>query len=1076
MNHTYRIRGPVLPVLLATALLGLPAVAADQVRVAAGSLKATFEAGTLTDWDAGGRTLVEPGGANLCGILRVGRDHWVVPAAGADEATVTPGQAVQRTYRDLAELPGSVLTHEYSLVGDDLVITQKATSPGPGVHGVQWGIGSIPLRCHILVPAHGGIRLTADSPGTFQQFDYPISWEAQFVVIEDQRQGLCVWADDAAGRYKRLTVRRTPKGWQLGFVTHTSAPFAERKECTSVPWHLSAYRGDWRVPARRYRDWTAKTWALTPRAAQTPAWAKDTRFLVIMGQEVPVLEALAKRVDPTQTLLYIPGWRQHGYDRMYPDYTANETFPAFVDKAHELGFRVMPHVNYFGCDPMSPEYATFEKYQVRNPWNHEREWWLWERADPVIKFAYISPACKAWRELQISRWKELVERYKVDALHLDQTLCIFNDDNGLIDGMTMLEGNVALHRELRQALPGVAISGEGLDEVTMRFEAFAQRHSYGLDFVEGTWDRPRLAMAHPISAYVLNGFTQPYGYLGMTSPANGQLYAAWRENYRKWGVIPTFPWPSTSLLAEPEGFAAQCLAEAEAFTRHRLDADLDGAWPQKVRFSYRGAGGVQAAYEAAMQGWVFTLKPAAGGEEEVSRIVTATAKVDGPGSILGWRYYNEEAILGLDPEVWYAYSAVPRDQAAFHVRSLPPGFTTTRVTQADSLAVIEVADVGGTTRIAGLLDKATCGSRPFAWDATQARGPLTESADGAIFMPQGQDIHAHPPWKAQRTNPQTGVVEAGGTGIAFASIPVSVPEVQGTVWFRSEVAMDKGAVGEGKTDGVVYRVRASAPAAPALPEVQAEVLNATATRATLDLDLTAFRGRDVRLVMEVDPGPKRSATFDWARWYQPRVEVARRQRGTVGIVSPPFSYALCSSGDAKTEAAAGRMAVTMDLPGSVILLREEPKPVALPLDLAATPFILTFTSASGQLLTKPQYASAVAGENTVGGAQRAGLSTHPPDHGLTTLDYPMVLPAGTVRLRCFVGLRDGSKSEGCGFVARVNGIEVARQSKLPGEWSEMTADLSPWAGKAILLSLVTDSEGGYNFDWAVWGDVRLTAE
>lgn len=1064
--------GSTAVILLLSALSG---TAADRVTVATPTLAAAFVAGTLAELRVADAAVVVPSELSLTGLLRVGKDHWVVPAAAEAAAALTPGQALQRTYRDLADLPGSVLTNTYSLAGEDVVITQQATSPQPGVHGVQWGLGRVPLTYNIVVPGNGGVRLTRESADSSFQFDYPISWEAQFVVIEGPGHGVCVWADDAVGRYKRLTVRKTKDGWQLGFTTHNNAPFAALTECTSVAWHVSPYAGDWRVPARRYRDWAATAWQLTPRAAQTPVWAKDIRFLAITGQEVPVLASLAKRVDARQTLLYVPNWRQFGYDRMYPDYTANDTFPRFVEQAHALGFRVMVHVNYFGCDPQSPEYATFETYQVRNPWSHEREWWLWERADPIIKFAYINPACKAWRDLQIGRWKELVERYQVDALHLDQTLCIYNDDNGLIEGMTMIEGNLALHRELRQALPEVAISGEGLDEVTLRYEAFAQRHSYGLDFIEGTWDRARLAMAHPISAYVFNGFTQPYGYLGMCSPDTGQLYAAWRENYKHWGVIPSLAWPSQGLVDEPSGFALQCLQEAACFTRHRLDPDLDGAWPSSVYFPYRGADGVRAAYREEGAGTTFGTAQGAV-QEEVSRVVTGVTEVALPGSIPGWQCYNDQHIFGLDPDTWYAYSAVARDLKAFHVNHLPTGFTAARVTQAEQIAVVEVRDVGSVTVLARRFEQATCGSRPFAGEALEVSGPLSDAVDGALFVSQGPDIHAHPPWKAQSKNPQTGVLEASGTGVAFARFPVALPDVQGTIWFRCQVAMDKGAVGEGKTDGVLYRVVASA---AGVPEAVAEVLNATSTHAALDLDLSAFRGKEVRLELQAHPGPQRTATFDWARWYQPRVEVERHQQGSIGISAAPFTYALSSAGEAATviERAGDDLTVRMELPGSLILLKAPPPPVTLPLDLATRPFILTFTSASGQLLERPQYASAVPAEASVGGVRRAGLSTHPPAHGLTTVDYPMQLPVSpAIHVRGFVGLRDGSKSEGCGFIVKANGVPVAHLRKLPGEWSELSADLSPWAGKPIVLSLVTDSEGPFSFDWASWGEVRVVAE
>jgi hypothetical protein len=71
-------------------------------------------------------------------------------------------------------------------------------------------------------------------------------------------------------------------------------------------------------------------------------------------------------------------------------------------------------------------------------------------------------------------------------------------------------------------------------------------------------------------------------------------------------------------------------------------------------------------------------------------------------------------------------------------------------------------------------------------------------------------------------------------------------------------------------------------------------------------------------------------------------------------------------------------------------------------------------------------------------------------------------------------LRDGSKSEGCRFVVQVNGREVASRLLAPAAgWQEIVSDLSAWAGRAIVLSLVTDSEGSFSFDWAAWGEPRL---
>ena len=77
-------------------------------------------------------------------------------------------------------------------------------------------------------------------------------------------------------------------------------------------------------------------------------------IMPIMGMSIETIEALAERLDPAQTLLYIPGWRRAGYDRDYPTYDEPvDALEPFVTRAHELGYRVMLHVNYFGCDPLN---------------------------------------------------------------------------------------------------------------------------------------------------------------------------------------------------------------------------------------------------------------------------------------------------------------------------------------------------------------------------------------------------------------------------------------------------------------------------------------------------------------------------------------------------------------------------------------------------------------------------------------------------------------------------------------------------------------------------------------------------
>ena len=1042
------------------------------------NFKASFDRGSLISLsDAQGNVFVsteaKPQGV---GIHRMTADHW----AGASKMLQAwaDGRATEE-YGEFSGLPRARVTAEYVTDAEsgDLVVTQKAESPEKGVWGVEWAIEGIPNEMNILVPGNSGLKFTRTSPETSMTFDYPMSWEAQLVIIEGAGRGFCVWAEDAKGIFKRLTLERTDAGWRLGFITMPFAPFEERSACESVRWHLNVYEGDWRVSARRYRDWAERVYKPTRVEAQRPSWARDIRCCVIMGQDLDVLEALPARIDPKQTLLYLPAWRTAGYDRDYPTYDqVVDTLDPFLARAHELGFRVMLHVNYFGCDPLNPLYAQFEPYQVRSPWGaHEKEWWLWTRADPVIKFAYINPACKAWRGEQVSRLATLCKTHGVDALHLDQTLCIYNDYNGLIDGMSMIEGNVALHRELREAIPDVALSGEGLDEVTCRYEAFAQRHAMGLNHADGTFNLLQLRMAHPISSYLLRPYTTMYGYLGYAPPTDTALYCAWNEAYRYWGIIPTLK-PALGEIKNPSGFSAQFFDEAAFWLRERVDVDMDAPWPTDVTFPFKTANG-ERVVRTDDRRLVWKDKAQC---SDISRTITGVTQACFPGSIPAWRAYDADCFLGLDPGSWYPCSPEPRDLKAFHVASpLPDGFTIAAVAAHESLAFVRTRPASNADiHLVDLMPDAVCGSKSFdaaprdgAGAPTQSHGSL-HAADGAMFYATGDALYAHPPW------------HTAGSGIAYARFSVNVPK--NVIRFTSEVAMESEAVGEGKTDGVTYgaTVRDSVvdkglqPLVPATVrdaehEAHAELHQATSEKHPLSLDLKPFAGKAVTLELTVHPGPKHNPSFDWARWYGPRIERDLHAEADMTIVdSAPWALAL-SGTHVKTLGEKTTFDVPAVFPGAVFLLRT-PLPIAsLPLDMAAAPRETTFVSDAGMVLQHPLYACAQPGESVVGGVTRAGLFEHPPDHGRTYADFPMTLPDRPVVFHAWVGIRDGSKSTGADFIVEANGVRLYGERILPGAWHEVTCDLSPWTLLPVVLSLIADSAGDFNCDWTHWGEPQI---
>jgi hypothetical protein len=515
----------------------------------------------------------------------------------------------------------------------DILVQQEGNLATNGLVGISCGIASVPDQLEVLVPGCSGQRFSADAPAQRRTFDYPMMWEAPFVLIQGQRGGVIIWADDPSHRFKTLVLDHSQRAFRLRFESRNLAPFEDKSVVASSRWRIRAYAGNWQAGAAIYRQWAKVRFGLVPLAQKNAAWACETRFVVTMGLNQSLLADLASRCSPPQTLLYLADWRKSGYDRNYPDYTATAALGPFMAEAHRLGFRVMLHVNYFGCDPRNPAYATFKQWQVRYPFSGELQWWEWP-AQPPIKFAYINPSSRAWRELFVKLMVNLVEGTTADALHLDQTLCIYNDKNGVIDGLNFIEGSLSLHRELRDALPQVALSGEGLNEITSQYEHFAQRHIWGMDHVHRTWDDRQVAMSHAISSAVVVPYTQIYGYLGMANPNDTELFNVWRRAYEHLGVLSTYAWPDKAQLDQLTAPIAALLDQARFFQKYQPTADFETPWHNQDLFVYRLKDGGQARFRRD-QGVAFEAQLNRQAPQVLERRIEGVSEATLPGSISG---------------------------------------------------------------------------------------------------------------------------------------------------------------------------------------------------------------------------------------------------------------------------------------------------------------------------------------------------------------------------------------------------------------------------------------------------------
>ena len=357
----------------------------------------------------------------------------------ADQATLTQARKVAPLKAEIVFRQGR---NEFRLFigvdarSGDLLIEQEGTSNTEGVYGIQWGCVNLNVRnLDLILPAEGGQVIDVTSPVTSRSFNYPGSWEVQLAILQAEKGGFFVRGVDETFQFKVLHYEKNIESFALGFETQNQAPFDALTSAQSVTWRLNTYTGDWRVPARQYRDWmerTFKPWRLD----EMPTWVQDIGLVVIyFGLDVGILDRLAEQVDPTKTLLYVGGWRKDSYDENYPNYTAKPEFGGFVKKAHQHGFRVMPHVNLVGVSTYHPLYAELQKFQFRDPWNGNLYGWRWEQTDAPYRHAFINLANSTFRKILVQQLKNVWEKYKVDAFHLDVSHWVTNDANGLIEGV-----------------------------------------------------------------------------------------------------------------------------------------------------------------------------------------------------------------------------------------------------------------------------------------------------------------------------------------------------------------------------------------------------------------------------------------------------------------------------------------------------------------------------------------------------------------------------------------------------------------------------------------------------------------
>ncbi len=976
-------------------------------------------------------------------------------------------QATLTTARKIAPLKAEIVfrqgQNEFRLFigvdasSGDLLIEQEGTSDTEGVYGIQWGCVNLNAKnLDLILPAEGGQVIEATSPATSRSFNYPGSWEVQLAILQGEQGGFFVRGADETFQFKVLHYEKYLESFALGFETQNQAPFDALTSAKSVVWRLNTYRGDWRVPARGYRDWMEQ--AFKPwRLDAVPAWVGEIGLVVAYIDPrlgVGILDTLAEQVDPAKTLLYLNKWRKDDYDVNYPDYTAKPELGRFVETAHQYGFRVMLHTNLVGVSPYHPLYTELQKFQFRDPWNGNLYGWRWEQTDAPYRHAFMNLANSTFRKILVQQLKNVWEEYRVDAFHLDVSHWVSNDANGLIKGLNAGRGNVLMHTELAEAMPGVVFSGEHLHEVTFFRESFAQRWKLPPD-----WDRRPRGTPHPISAFLFSPYTVPYGYLGMPNPDRGpQLYQEYMDAYEIWGVLPTLRISSVADL-EPERMRTQeLLTIARTWQQLGLKSDFESDWTSNTLFQYVGEAGEIAALKKTETGATFVLPEERLGYERVLGVT----QVQTQRNIPHWSAYNGTTLLGLHPEKSYFLDDTPRDFSQVHINALPDGVSVTesRVTENAALFRLERVDISHEIDLLSENHLVRTGIVHKGKELPRQRGATFQQTEVTIAGVGKSAIDAHPP---HQHIPGDLIRRNSST---FGEWTLSLPDTSTPLYLDFDIGLREGSE---KSDGVTFVVSIGG----------TEIFRRLHKRQKWEhvrLDLTPYRNQRVTLRFSTAPGPVGNPAWDWAMWGEPKVThepVSRLTEIGFFIPSEPtrsFPDTLENRGD-------GQYWLKAELPTQVLILFGPPQQTEMLDNLRDTHYVAGLQF-DGIFRLGRVYNSGSRSHGTVGGVQKKTIDAHSPYKGQTLLQFLLSLPqAEEIMFSFSMGLlSENADSDGVSFVVLIDGQNRFEHfTKEPG-WTDAQIRLSEYAGETVLLELVTDSGEKNDWDWAHWADLFIRAK
>lgn len=888
------------------------------------SIQYAKENGNLISPDISCQVSLEPGAQSFAYVDAKGN---TISENGQIQTAFSENQSdVTESWEDGAQLTTSFVSNS----DGSLDIMQSIQVTQQGISGVRFRL-RVPMKYSVIIPTWDGICLDEKHPEIFDKrtlLTYPREWQAQMLLIQGANGGILVQARDDGSQFKSLNITNDGESFYLDITTIPQAPFTEYKSFDAIPWSIIAYDGNWMNGALLYKQYMEETFHLSEINEREPEWASDIQLVWMDDLDSKKkLDLLAKEVNPSQTLIQIPGWRAAAYDTEYPDYTPKSGIVKLIDYAHSLGFKVSLHCNMLGCAFDSEAWKSgISESACLNAYTQEVIEERYTAFGTEYRFAQINQASTDWQDLMVEVYKQVVEETGADCIHLDQSLLCFNDGRGLVNNMTTMQGNVEFQKKLAEALPGVAFSGEGINEFNMRYADFLQQHVYGLDSSRASWSEDYFDQIVPLVTVLFSDYARGYHYpaLPTSDTKNTDLYLAWyRAGNARSGHIPCLYRESVASLTIPSEVFNMVLEDARFCMEKKPIIDLQ-PWDDGVVMSYVLNDGTKAQWRRTDKHLAFY--PDASVDEPTTVFIHGTDTYATDRDLTGWIMYDEVQLNGLCKDSLYMLSPAKRDNNETHVTSIEDnltvkGLTTNKIFTAIAMEEIKPSNKcefdltafegimrGGEVLFDGSHNETPeFNSKTSFWHTLPRQGQIRHLGETILF---------HPPWVD------------GVQSIGYIWLEVDVPlEVMGSSIFSAffQLASAESAAG---SDGVIFKVSAWDSTDVEKTNVVFDEVNCLSEIGQpVNLDLTQFEGGTVTIRIECYTGetPRNDSSLMVApQVVQNKIQDASRVITYSVKTAMPVVKLVSASGQANMEAGEdNNYTITCAIDDIVWLLHEE---------------------------------------------------------------------------------------------------------------------------------------------------------